>query len=119
MSSPLTEKSTNLALSIIKITDALVLRQKDYALANQLLRSGTSVGANIREASGAQSRKDFINKLSIAFKEANETEYWLFLLFESKKLEQIAYEETSRELLEVQKMLSSSIATSKKKLLAN
>lgn len=119
MKSPLLEKSTTLALVIIKLSDKLIKSKKDYALANQMLRSGTSIGANIRESNGSQSRKDFIHKLSISFKEANETEYWLLLLFRSQKISKEKYAEASALLLEVQKLLSSSIATAKKKLLAN
>ena len=86
MKTPLLKKSYSLALEIINITDFMKEDQKEYILSKQLLRSGTSIGANIREASKAQSRRDFIAKLYIALKEASETEYWIDLLCESKKL---------------------------------
>ena len=72
------------ALRIIRLYDYLNEKKQIKALAQQLLRSGTSIGANIRESVNAQSRLDFLNKINIALKEANETEYWLELLHESK-----------------------------------
>lgn len=72
------ELSFNFALNIIKFTENLETLRK-YNMANQLFRSGTSVGANIREAQSAESKADFIHKVKIADKEANETEYWLLL----------------------------------------
>lgn len=70
--------SFKFSLEVIKYTEALEAKRK-FHLANQLFRSGTSVGANIREAQGAESRKDFVHKMKIAYKEANETLYWLEL----------------------------------------
>ena len=71
------------ALRIIKLYKFLKEEQQVYVLSKQILRSGTSIGANVRESVNAQSRMDFINKLNIALKEANETEYWLELLHEA------------------------------------
>ena len=71
------------ALRIIKLYKFLKEEQQVYVLSKQILRSGTSIGANVRESVNAQSRMDFINKLNIALKEADETEYWLELLHES------------------------------------
>ncbi|MGE5363632.1 MAG: four helix bundle protein [Bacteroidota bacterium] len=79
-------KSFDFALNIINLYKELQ-NSREYILSKQLLRSGTSIGANTREASAAQSRKDFISKLSIALKEARETEYWLSLLKESHMVE--------------------------------
>lgn len=79
-------ESKAFALRIIKLYKFLKDDKNVYVLSKQLLRSGTSIGANVRESVNAQSRMDFINKLSIALKETNETEYWLELLYESELL---------------------------------
>lgn len=78
------EKLVNFALQIIELAELLESKQK-YVIANQLLKSGTSIGANVREAQNAESKADFIHKMKIAAKEADETEYWLFLCQNSKK----------------------------------
>jgi four helix bundle protein len=78
------------------------------------LRSGTSIGANIREAEYAQSKPDFINKLSIALKEANETDYWIELLYVSEFIDSIQYESIKPKITEQLKLLTSIINTSKK-----
>ena len=77
------DKSYSLALRIIKLYQYLKDEKKEFVLSKQVLRSGTSIGAQVREAKFAQSRADFISKLSIALKEANETLYWLELLHDS------------------------------------
>ena len=77
------EKSFDFALKIIRVSQQLVNQKKEFVLSKQLLRAGTSIGANIRESEHAESMKDFIHKLSIALKEANETEYWIELLYRS------------------------------------
>ncbi len=76
-------KSFEFALTIIELYRTLV-EQREYVISKQLLRSGTSIGANVEEASAAQSRKDFISKMAVASKEARETRYWLRLLQQSK-----------------------------------
>ena len=76
------EKSYKFALSIIELYQRLVLK-KEFIISKQILKSGTSIGANVEEALGAQSKKDFINKISIAYKESRETNYWLRLLRDS------------------------------------
>ena len=78
------QKSFTFAVKIIELYKYLVEVKKEYILSKQLLRSGTSIGANIEEALGGQSKKDFISKLSIAYKETRETKYWLSLLKETK-----------------------------------
>ena len=83
MGSPLQEKSKAFALEIIKICNEIKQKKRESILTNQLVRSGTSIGANIREAFYAHGRSDFIAKLHIALKECSETEYWLELLIES------------------------------------
>ena len=80
-------ESKSFALRIIKLYTYLKEEKQIYVLSKQLLRCGTSIGANVRESINAQSRMDFINKLNIALKEANETEYWLELLHESDLLD--------------------------------
>ena len=80
------------ALRIIRLYNYLKEEKQVYVLSKQVLRSGTSIGANIRESVNAQSRMDFINKLNIALKEANETEYWLELLHESDYLDEMQFE---------------------------
>ena len=74
------DKSLEFAVRIVNLYKFLVNEQKEFVMSKQILRSGTSIGANIREAEQAQSRADFINKLNIALKEANETEYWLGII---------------------------------------
>jgi four helix bundle protein len=113
--SVLKTKSYQFALEIIEETKNLN-EQREFILSKQILRSGTAIGALIREAEFAQSRKDFISKLSIALKEANETEYWLSLLADSKYMAKESYSKLSNELLELIKLLVSSIKTSKSKL---
>jgi len=77
------DKSFEFALKIIEIYKYLTVEVKEYILAKQLIRSGTSIGANVREAIVSQSKKEFIAKMNIALKEAHETEYWLALLYQS------------------------------------
>lgn len=88
--------------------------KKEFVLSRQLLKSGTSIGANIREAEHAQSKADFINKLSISLKEANETEYWLDLLYETNYLSDELFQNLKNKNIELLKLLISIINTSKK-----
>ena len=87
----------------------------EYVLTKQLLRSGTAIGALIREAEFGQSRADFIHKLSIALKEANETDYWLDLLYDSEYIQDSTYNELKKNCLELIAMLVSSVKTSKQR----
>ena len=98
------DKSFKFALEIIALYQKLIL-EKEYILSKQLLRSGTSIGANVREASAAQSRKDFIHKMSIASKEARETEYWLQLLSQSS-LTKVDVSNEIEKSIEIIKMLT-------------
>ena len=82
----LRDKSYRFALRIVKVYKYLLSEQKEFVLSKQLLRSGTSIGANVAEANQARSRPDFVSKLSIALKEAVETENWLNLLADSEYL---------------------------------
>lgn len=111
----LKDKSFAFALQCVKLYKYLTETQKEFVLSKQLLRSGTSVGANIREAQNAQSIADFIHKLSIAQKECDETIYWLELLNESEYVTISEFEPLNNEANEILKMLRSSILTSKQK----
>ena len=107
------EKSFLFAIEIVSLYKVLAER-KEFVLSKQLLRSGTSIGANVRESEHAQSKADFIHKLSIALKEANETEYWIDLLFETKYLSQTEFDIIKPKIVELLKLLTSIINTSKK-----
>jgi four helix bundle protein len=112
---PLSQKSYKLAIESINLYKQLVAEQKEYVLSRQLLRSGTAVGALIREAKNAESPKDFIHKLHIAQKECDEVLYWIELLNHADYLktnQQNLLEQLATELL---KMLKSSILTLKQK----
>ena len=108
------EKSFLFAIEIVGIYKVLAER-KEFVLSKQVLRSGTSIGANVRESEHAQSKADFIHKLSISLKEANETEYWLDLLYETKYITQIEFENIKPKIIELLKLLTSIINTSKSK----
>ena len=112
--SPLSTTSFELSIEIINLCKRL--NDKEFILSKQLLRSGTSVGANIREAQFSESKKDFIHKLGISQKECVETEYWLELLKETDYLREKEFEITSNLCLQVYKMLSSSIITARKNI---
>ena len=109
MSGPLLDKSKAFALQIIKVCNTIKSTKKESVLTNQLIRSGTSVGANIREAFYAHGKADFIAKLQIALKECAESEYWLELLIESGYYDDAAI----LEQCIVKKLLIASINTAK------
>ena len=106
-------KSKAFALHIIRLCKELENNKLDYVLAKQLLRSGTSVGANVRERLNAQSRPDFINKLQIALKEADESAYWLELLHESGIIDVSKYTPLYNEVRELIAIITASINTLK------
>ena len=106
------DKSFKFGLRIIKLADMLV-EQRAFILANQVLRSGTGIGSNVTEASVAVSRKEFISKTSIAHKEARETSYWLLLLRESDKLERRLADSLIADCDELCKILASIIKTTR------
>ncbi|MBI5807775.1 MAG: four helix bundle protein [Ignavibacteriales bacterium] len=106
------QKSFNFALKIIKLFQSLK-NEKEYVLSKQLLRCGTSIGANIEEAIGGQSRKDFFMKINIAYKEARETNYWLRLLKDSNLIEIKTAELLINECEEILKILGTIIKTMK------
>lgn len=111
MASPLLDKSKAFALRIIKICNDIKREKKESILTNQLVRSGTSIGANIREAFYGHGRADFIAKLQIALKECSESEYWLELLIESGYYDDKTLLE---QCIEIKKLLIASINTAKK-----
>jgi len=107
-------KSFAFAIRIVRLYKYLCAEKKEYVLSKQLLRSGTAIGALVREAEQAESKTDFIHKLAIALKEANETEYWLLLMRETAFLETAAFESIHQDAVELLKLLTSIIKTSKK-----
>ena len=108
------DKSFEFALEIIELYKYLKAK-KEYVLSSQILKSGTSIGANVEEASAAQSKKDFISKMSIASKEARETRYWLRLLEKSQliKYDYSTYLEKAEEII---KILTAIVKTSGRNL---
>ena len=106
-------KSFAFALRIVKLYQHLQTDKKEYMLSKQLLRSGTAVGALVREAEQAESKSDFIHKMAIAQKEANETDYWIELLFQSTYLDESQYKSINSDISELKKLLASIIITTK------
>ena len=111
MDSPLLVKSKQFALDIIKVCNKVKSEKRETVLTNQLIRSGTSIGANIREAFYGHGRSDFIAKLQIALKECSESEYWIELLLECNYYDN---ESILDKCIEIKKLLISSINTAKK-----
>jgi len=111
----LKEKSYCFALRVIKAYKFLSQEQREFVLSKQMLRSGTAIGALIRESEQAQSKADFINKLNISLKEANETEYWLMLLKDSDYIDEKSFVSIHHDCAELIKLLISIIKTSKEK----
>ena len=116
MESMLRDKSYVFALRVVKLHKYLISSKKEFVLSRQVLRSGTSIGASIMESQYAQSKKDFINKLSIALKEANETRYWLMLLRDSEYITERMHKSIQPGILEIIKILTASINTAKEKV---
>jgi hypothetical protein len=109
-------KSFSFAIRIVKLYQYLVAEKKEYVLSKQLLRSGTAVGALVREAQNAESKADFIHKLGIAQKECDETSYWLELLKETEYLSNDEFESINGNAIELLKIIRSSILTIKQKI---
>ncbi len=101
------EKSFDFAVRIVNLCKYLTGDKREYVLSKQLLRSGTSIGANVTEAQRGQSKADFAAKMSIALKEAYETEYWLRLLYQTEYLNQREYESIQNESAELIRLLMS------------
>ena len=107
------EKSKRFAIRIVKLYKYLCIEKKEIVLSKQLLRSGTSIGANIAEAECGISKKDFLAKMYIAFKECSESKYWLELLHETDYLTQSEFDSINADCTELQKLLSSIAKTLK------
>ena len=116
MESILKTKSYQFAIRIVKLCQFLVKEKKETVLSKQILRSGTSIGALIREAEYGQSKADFVSKMSIALKEANETEYWLSLLNDTGYITNEQFTSINKDMTEVKKLLVSTVKTSKQNL---
>ena len=110
------EKSFAFALRIIKLYQHLSDKKKEFVLSKQILRSGTSIGANLEESRGAQSSSDFQAKISIAYKEARETSYWLRLLYASKYLTERQFGSLHDDCEELIRILSATQLTMKTKI---
>jgi four helix bundle protein len=111
-------KSKLFAIRIIRFYKYLTEEKKEFIISKQLMRSGTSIGANIRESYFAQSQADFIHKLNIALKEADETAYWLELLVESNMIEEHMFNSLYTDVKEIIALLVASIKTAKEKTTA-
>lgn len=109
------DKALKYAIRVVNLYKYLVEEKSEYVMSKQLLRSGTSIGANISEAVSAESAPDFIHKLAIAQKEANETKYWLTLLEKTGYLSSSQYQSMYADCLEMVKILVSIILTTKQK----
>ena len=107
-------KSKAFAVRIIRMYQYLCEEKKEYVLSKQVLRSGTSIGANVKEAIRGQSRADFTAKMNIALKEASETEYWLELLMETDYLSQEAYNSIYTDCRELIRLLTAIVKSSRK-----
>ena len=112
MDNVVADKSKNFAIRIIKFYKYLCDEKKEFVLSKQILRSGTSIGANIRESKNAQSKADFISKMNIALKEADETAYWMELLWESEIIEKSQVKDLYELNTELIKLLTVSIINS-------
>ncbi|MBQ9864945.1 MAG: four helix bundle protein [Bacteroidales bacterium] len=109
-------KSMAFAIMCVKLYKHLTTEKKEFVLSKQLLRSGTSIGANIRESRNAQSPADFINKMSIALKKADETQYWFELLYNTEYISEEEFTSINTDVNELISMLISVIKTSKSKI---
>lgn len=107
------EKSLKFAIRMVRLHQYLVNDKKEFVMSKQLIRSGTAIGALIRESKYAESKLDFIHKLHIALKEANETDYWIILLKETEFISQVEFDSLIDEIQELIKLLVSIIKTTK------
>jgi four helix bundle protein len=108
------DKSFLFAIKVVKLYQQLTIEKKEFVLSKQLIRSGTSIGANVEEAIGGASRKDFIAKMQIAYKESRESGYWLKLLHATEYLDNAQFESFNNDLEEIIKILVSILNSSKK-----
>ena len=107
------KKSFVFAIRIVKLYQFIVAEKKEFIMSKQMMRSGTSVGANVREAINGQSKADFVHKLSIAQKECDETIYWLELLKETNYIKQIEFDSINNDAVEILKIIKSIIISTK------
>ena len=112
----LKDKSFQFAVRIVNLYKYLKKEHNEFILSHQIVRSGTSIGAAVREAEHAESIKDFIHKLSIGLKEVNETKYWLDLLFSAEFITKEMHESLNKDCEELLKLFTASVKTSKLKL---
>jgi len=110
------DKSYAFAVRVVRLNRHLVEKKKEFVLSKQLLRAGTSIGANVREGQEGQSKADFVNKFSIALKECGETLYWLDLLHDTGFLTDRQYRSICDDCIEVKKLLVSIVKTSRSRL---
>jgi four helix bundle protein len=110
------DKAFKFAVKIVDLYKYLCKYKKEFTLSKQILKSGTSIGANIKEGLYAQSKKDFLSKFSIALKECSETEYWLDLLGATEYINNKIFKELSKDCSEINKMLSSIVKTTKERI---
>ena len=110
------DKSKNFAIRIVKLYQYLCTEKKEFVLSKQLLRSGTSIGANLAEAIYGISDKDFLSKMYISLKECAETKYWLELVFKTDYLTEQQYQSINEDCTELIKLLTSSAKTMSTKL---
>ncbi len=115
MSSLVQEKSEEFAVRIINLYKFLSEEQYEYVMSKQILRSGTSIGANLAEAEYAISKSEYLSKVYVALKEANETLYWLRLLQKTKYLSESQYQSIYSDCEEIKKMLSAATKTMKER----
>ncbi len=113
--SPVKDKSYALAIRIVNLNKTLIEQHKEYVLSKEVLRSGTSIGAHVREAGQGESRADFIHEMSIALKDASKTQYWLELLRDTGYLAQEDFDSLYRDCEEVLKLLTSIVKSSKQR----
>ena len=115
MDNAVVEKSKFFAIRIVRAYKYLTAEKNEYVLSKQLLRSGTSIGANVKEAIRGQSKPDFYSKLNIALKEASETEYWLEILYETEYIDKKLFDSINSDCQELIKLLVSITKTQKQK----
>lgn len=111
----LIDKSVLFAARIVKLNKYLVKEKKEYIISKQIVRSGTSIGANINEANYGQSKADFISKMHIALKETAETEYWIRLLVMSEYIDEKTGDSLLKDCIELKRILIASVNTAKEK----
>ena len=110
------QKTFNFAVRIINLYKYLVNEKREYVISKQILRSGTSIGANYREADNAESKKDFVHKLAISQKETDETIYWLELLNETRFIDEKNYKSIHKDAIEILKIIKTIIINTKKNM---